>query len=248
VPRAAVVNVPGSPLTEVVSTVVDLGDERDSKASTIGFTGTLAALGLLADAWRADGPAGPARGWSTLGSDVQSLEQGCRPAVDDLAALVAAAGSVDVSGEQASVVAAEEGALLLREVCRVPATPFEMRNYLHGPTESASAPGTAAPTAHLLLGTFRTAQLAAQLAHQGHAVGLVTPLSQEELRAAGVPAEVVVLRLPQVGAPQRAVLETVVFQQLSLVLADARSVDADEFVFSGDDTKLDEPAAAASPR
>jgi glucosamine--fructose-6-phosphate aminotransferase (isomerizing) len=246
VPRAAVVNVPGSPLTRAVSTVIDLGDERDSKASTIGFTGTLGALGLMADAWTADGPAGSAQGWTTLGADVHALEQGCGRTIDDLAALVAAAGSVDVSGEQASVVAAEEGALLLREVCRVPATAFEMRNYLHGPTESASAPGVPASTAHVLLGTFRTAQLATQLAEQGHAVGLVTPLSDEDLRAAGVPSGVVVLRLPQVGAPQRAVLETVVFQHLSLTLAEARGIDADEFAFSGDDTKLDEPAAAGS--
>jgi glucosamine--fructose-6-phosphate aminotransferase (isomerizing) len=177
---------------------------------------------------------------------VHAFEQGAGQRIDDLVALVAGAGSVDVSGEQASVAAAEEGALLLREVCRVPATAFEMRNYLHGPTESASAPGTAAPTAHLLLGSFRTAQLAAQLAGQGHAVGLLTAISDEDLREAGVPAGVVVLRLPEVGAPQRAVLETVAFQHLSLRLAEARGVDADEFAFTGDDTKLDEPATAAA--
>ncbi|GMA87692.1 hypothetical protein GCM10025868_29420 [Angustibacter aerolatus] len=65
-------NVPGSPLTSVVDAVLDLGDERDSKASTIGFTGTLAALGLLADAWEA--PAPPSR---TAGHGSRTTSRRC---------------------------------------------------------------------------------------------------------------------------------------------------------------------------
>ncbi|GMA87691.1 hypothetical protein GCM10025868_29410 [Angustibacter aerolatus] len=102
------------------------------------------------------GPA-VADGWSRLADDVSTLQRDAGEAIDRLTALVGAAGSVDVSGEQAALVAAEEGALLLREVCRVPATAFELRNYLHGPTESATS-GAPASTGHVLLGDHRSAE------------------------------------------------------------------------------------------
>jgi glucosamine--fructose-6-phosphate aminotransferase (isomerizing) len=246
--RAAVVNVPGSPLTQVVDSVVDLGDQSDSKASTIGFTGTLAGLGLLADAWDAPRPApqGSDDAWSALGGAVAALEQQVGTALGDLAALVGAAASVDVSGEQASVASAEEGALLLREVCRVAATPFELRGYLHGPTESASSGQF--PTAHVLVGGERSLELAAQLQGRGHSVAVLTTLPAEAVQAAGLATSTVVVRLPDVAGPQRVVLETVVFQHVSGLVAAERGLDADEFVFSSTDTKLDDAVASPGPR
>ena len=246
--RGAVVNVPGSPLTQVVDTVFDLGDQSDSKASTIGFTGTLACLGMLADAWDAPLPARPGSddAWSALGATVAGLEQQVGTALGDLAALVGSATSVDVSGEQASVASAEEGALLLREVCRVTATPFELRGYLHGPTESASS--GAAPTAHVLLGAERSLELAAQLQAHGHSVAVVTTLPPDAVRSASLATGTVVVHLPDLAGPQRVVLETVVFQHVSGLIAAERGLDADEFAFSSTDTKLDDAVASTGQR
>lgn len=238
---AAVVNIPGSPVTRVSDLTVDLGAQRDSKASTIGFTGTLAALGVLADAWQAPGQARPGA-WTGLGAALRQLESGLTPVVERFADLLAPAVGIDVAGEQGSVAAAESGALLLREVSRIPATAFELRNYLHGPTESAHPAGHARRTGHVLVGGRRSVELALQLA----AFGAPVVLLAEEPVAAQDLSGVAVLQLPPVPEPQRAVLATVVLQRLSLELAERSGDDPDEFVFSSSDTKVDDPELSGS--
>ncbi|NEB79846.1 sugar isomerase, partial [Streptomyces sp. SID14478] len=60
----AVLNVTPSPLGDLAELTVDLGNEPDSYASTVGFTGTVVALDLLAgaiagrtsDPWHGIGP------------------------------------------------------------------------------------------------------------------------------------------------------------------------------------------------
>ena len=236
---AAVVNVPGSPLTQVSDVVIDLAAQRDSMASTIGFTGTLAALGLLADAWHAP-TAAQTGSWSGLGSALRDFERTLTPKLAGLADLLAPAAGIDVAGEHADVAAAESGALLLREVARIPATAFELRNYLHGPTESAHPAGTARASAHVLIGGARSAELAAQLAGAGCPVVL---LAEGHVPA---PAGVAVLELPALPAAQRAVLATVALQHLSLELAVRAGHDPDEFIFSSNDTKVDAPALSGT--
>ncbi|HEX5303131.1 MAG TPA: SIS domain-containing protein, partial [Streptosporangiaceae bacterium] len=49
VPALAVVNVPGSPLAQVCASVLAFGPVPDSLASTVGYTGSLVAMGMLAD-------------------------------------------------------------------------------------------------------------------------------------------------------------------------------------------------------
>ncbi|WP_432563921.1 SIS domain-containing protein [Kineococcus sp. SYSU DK003] len=238
---AAVVNVPSSPVTQVSQVAVDLGAQRDSKASTIGFTGTLAALGLLADAW--DAPvAAQADQWARLGSVLAEFDSALGPTVEQAADLIGAAVCLDVAGEQAGVAAAESGALLLREVSRIPATAFELRNYLHGPTESAHPTGAERVTGHLLVGGPRSAELAQQLAGFGAPVVL---LADSSVGAGTVPG-VLVIELPALPEAQRAVVATVVMQRLSLELADRAGHDPDEFVFSSADTKVDTAVPSGS--
>lgn len=237
--KAAVVNVPGSPLAQLSPVAIDLGGQRDSKASTIGFTGTLLALGRLADRW---GPSQEAdqRTVAVAGAIqclVKELESRSRAALVTVAEAIASATSVDVVGHEASVAAAEEGALLLREVCRVPAAGFDLRNYLHGAEESAT-PGR---TAHLIFGMERGLELAGSMAERGLTVALVTDLPEEStaaLRQAGAP----VVTLPDVDHTTRVILETIVMQHVALMVAGKRHVPADEFLATALDTKVDDLA------
>lgn len=239
--KAAVVNVPGSPLAQLAPTAVDLGGQRDSKASTIGFTGTLLALGLLADRWTSGAGTRPGAAWTSEAVDLQQvvgdLEGRTQPALARLAETVSAASTVDVVGHEASVATAEEGALLLREVCRVPAAAFDLRNYLHGAEESA-APGR---TVHLVVGRDRARELAEAMSARGLSVSLVTDLPDEataSLVAAGVP----VVTVPVVDDTTRVILETIVMQRLALMVARHRDVPPDDFLATVLDTKVEDLA------
>jgi glucosamine--fructose-6-phosphate aminotransferase (isomerizing) len=250
--RAAVVNMPGTPLTDAASAVVDLGGRQDSKASTVGFTGTLTALAMLTEAWTVDDDTDDdvhhdtadgdhSSPWAQIGEHVAALlaDPEMTAAVERIADLVLGARSVDVVGPYASLAAAEEGALLLREVCRIPATGVELRQYLHGSSEMA-----ASDTAHLLLGGDRTLTLAAVLAGAGARVAVLTQVAPADRPP--LPPGTIVVQLPrgETGGPEYAaclvaVLETVVFQRVADVVAGRLGLDPDEFVFIGTDTKLE---------
>lgn len=223
VPRVAVVNVAPSPLSELAELTVDLGNQPDSYASTIGFTATIVALDLLADLLAARPDADDP--WA----DIAALTAEARDqSADVLAALRArAAGCVatDVVATGVSRAAAEEGALLLREVARMPATASVTRNYLHGEMESAGR------TLHLIFGEGREVELARSLSGAGHLTLLVTT------QAVRPGADLGVVRLPPAAPSARVVLETVVAQELSAALADERGIAIESFVFANDDTK-----------
>ncbi|AQZ62356.1 Glucosamine-6-phosphate deaminase [isomerizing], alternative [[Actinomadura] parvosata subsp. kistnae] len=218
--RLAVVNVAPSPLAELAGRVLSCGSVADSKVSTSGFSVTLAALGMLSDVW-AGGRPDPV--WPTLPG---LLAVDLPPVAEQVAGCVA----VDVVGGGASLTAAEEGALMLREACRLPATPYETRQYLHGPMESAGP-----RTAHVIIGGEREAELAAQLAGAGHVTVYVGPCQSAVPRVA----------VPAIPAVARAILENAVLQRLVAAVAGVRGVPVGEFRFSVGDTKVDSAAAEA---
>lgn len=222
-PSAALVNVPGTPVARSVAHAFDLGGHADSRASTLGFTGTALGLGMLAEAWQGGGVAGD---WDELGDVVADAEPGLAAAARGLAADVSAATAVEVVGRGASLAAAEEGSLLVREGARLPSTAWDTRSYLHGPMESAGA------TAHIVLGGEREAELAATLARAGHLAVLVTP--DATAGADGVR----VVRVPDLTGARGVVVETLFFQHLVGAVAELRGVDMDEFLFDPGDTKL----------
>lgn len=222
--RYAVVNTAPSPLSELASRTVDLGNIADSYASTIGYTATVTALGMLAEAW-ADGS--PDASWASLGERFRTVETALRPELDAAAELFADAPSADFVGGGASLGSAEAGALLFREVARIPASAMSTRQYLHGSMESAG------DGVHVLFGETREAQLAGTLTAAGHRVLLVTSDAQLD-----VPGATVVV-LPESSEPQRPVFEALALQGLVRRAAELRDVDIEEFVFHNDDTKLD---------
>lgn len=222
VPRVAVVNVSPSPLTELAEMTVDLGNEPDSYASTIGFTGSVIALERIAAAIAGvhEDP------WGDIEQQVAAIETAARPVLAALAQRSMTAVAADVVAHGASRASAEAAALLLREVARMPATASATRNYLHGEMESAGG------TLHVVLGDDREVALARSLAGAGHATLLLTASTDVQAER-----ELHVLHLPHVPAPVRVVLEVVVLQMLAAALAAGRGLEIESFVFANDDTK-----------
>lgn len=222
--RFAVVNVVPSPIATVATGVVDLGSIPDSYASTIGYTATVAALGLLADAWDG-GRIDP--GWAGLGAVFAAVERELTPQLRALAPLFADATSADFVGTGPAVGSAEASALLFREVARIPSTGMSTRQYLHGSMESAGG------GVHVIFGDSREHAVAETLAYSGHRVVLVT--SEAAAPAGPLLHPVTVPRLP---AAQRAIIEILVAQILVEAVAEVRGVEVEEFVFHNADIKV----------
>ncbi|WP_036331433.1 SIS domain-containing protein [Microbispora sp. ATCC PTA-5024] len=218
----AVVNVWPSDVAGAARAAVDLGNERDSYASTIGYTGTLVALGVLADMW--DGGA-PDPGWRDLPGLLGDFEKEAAAATAEAAAAFDGVSSVDFVGDASAVGTAEAGALLFREVARVPSAAMGTRQYLHGAMESAGG------TAHVIVGGDREVALGRQLSEAGHPVLLLTS------RDVSPGPLLRVVRVPDLPPVQRSVLEAVVLQGLAQALAEARDVPIESFVFHSADTK-----------
>jgi len=221
--RFAVVNVVPSPIADLASALVDLGNIEDSYASTIGFTATVAALGLVADAWhggRIDD------GWSRIGDVVAMIDRDLAPQIRALAPLFATATSADFVGAGPFVGSAEAAALLFREVARIPSTGMSTRQYLHGSMESAGG------GVHVLFGADREFAAAETLAGAGHPAILVT---SEEFDAGSLVHQV---RLPALPPAQAAIAQIIVVQLLVEAVAAVRDVVIEEFVFHNNDIKV----------
>lgn len=221
--RIAVVNTEPSPVSGLSDCTVSLGNIEDSYASTIGYTATVAALGMLADAWNG-GEIDP--GWHDLGAEFARVDGIARRRAAELAQLFGAATSADFVGAGPAVGSAEAGALLFREVARIPATGMSTRQYLHGSMESAG------DGVHVVLGDSRELDLARTLSSAGHHVILVSAEAVE-----GGPT-LHPITIPRRPAAQRAVLEAAVLQSLVEAVAHERSLDIEEFVFHNADTKV----------
>jgi fructoselysine-6-P-deglycase FrlB-like protein len=229
--RYAVVNASPSPVSGSAAESLSLGNIPDSYASTIGFTATVVALGMIADAW--DGGDIDA-GWSALPQLVREVESTVGARAEELTAALAKAPWADFVGAGPSVGSAEAGALLFREIARVPSTGMGTRQYLHGSMESAGA------GVHVLFGDGREIEVAKTLSDAGHRVVLVTSATVEEAPLLQS------VTLPAVPPSQRAVLEAVVLQILAGQTARSRGIDIEEFVFHNSDTKV--PAHTAGER
>jgi glucosamine--fructose-6-phosphate aminotransferase (isomerizing) len=167
----------------------------DTPISTLAYTSTLQALGLLCEAIL---DSAPSPDWTSLPDLLAALvdEQDARAA--ELAPAIAHASSLDCVGGGASVAAAGEAALLVREALRLPATGMETREYLHGPLESVGE-----GYACLLFGGARERELAASVRAYGAAAITI-----------GEVGDGPGFTLPALIAPARAVLEIVPVQLL----------------------------------
>lgn len=221
--RYAVVNYQPSPIAELVRRTVSLDNIPDSYASTIGYTATVAALGLIADSWDG-GTIDP--GWTRLPQILRACDAEFTDLITPIAGLFTSAEPIDFVGAGPSVGSAESGALLFREVARIHATAMSTRQYLHGSMESAGE------GVHLLLGDTRELEVAHTLSEAGHQVVL---LSTEPVPSG---PRLTTVRMPDLPPAQRAVIEALFMQVLVGEVANLRGLDIEEFVFNNTDTKV----------
>ncbi len=231
-PRLVITDGPQSPAARLADATIGLALLEDSNVRTVGYTGTLQALFLLAEALgqALDGPdKAPTADWDWLAGEVDRQ----LPAAERLAATRLGAlrdvRSFDVVGSGGQAGTAAQGALLLREVAKRPASAYETYQYLHGPIEAAG-PGLGM----LIIGGTREARLATSLAGTGAEIVLITAL-EDVAPAPGLQ----VFRVPAVDDAVLATLGILPLQTISGALADAAGLPDGEFRFHQDDTKVD---------
>lgn len=222
--RYAVINSTPSPIAALVERHLSLGNIPDSYASTIGYTATIAGLGMIADVW--DGGAIDA-GWETLADRFRETEAMLATRAEELAAAFDGVSTADFVGGGPSVGSAEAGALLFREVARVHAAGMSTRQYLHGSMESAG------DGVHVLFGDRREHEVAITLSDAGHRVILVSSEDVPERELLQT------VRVPALPPSQRAILEALVLQAIVAEVAHRRGVEIEEFVFHNTDTKVE---------
>jgi glutamine---fructose-6-phosphate transaminase (isomerizing) len=219
--RIALTNDAGAPIAEVADVVLPLGCAEDSRVSTLSYTATVQALGLLADHVCKR----PTSSWDAAPDAVAAAL-----ALDVDAAVEAFGGlqSVDVIGSGVHAASAGAAGLLLREAAHLPAATYPTREYLHGALEPAG-PGRGA----LVFGTGREVQLAADLAGYGSSVVLVTTSSGR------LPAHprLCVLTVPDLPGLAACLSDIVPVQLIAAGLADRAGTEI-ALRYMPDDTKL----------
>lgn len=225
--RVAVTNVPGSPICEVVETVVSLGNVVDAGVYVSGYTGTVAALALLGEALGLDGVAD---GVDAVPDLVAEQLPRIEAAVDDYLASTFSGGvpaAIDCVGAGSSIAAAGETALMLREASKLPGSVFQTDQYLHGPAEVAASNRLV-----VVFGGGRAGDLVGRLQADG------LPVLAVARGAAGG------ISLPEAGPVGTAILEIVVGQALVGRLATLGGFVPGVFRFEFGGTKLPEAASA----
>jgi glucosamine--fructose-6-phosphate aminotransferase (isomerizing) len=189
--------------------------------STLSYTATLQALGLLVDSLLGRASAD----WAALPDAVS------RRLADDpepIASSFAGVACVDVVGSGLAVASVGAASLLLREAAHIPTARYSTREYLHGPLE------TAGPTCGVLLfGAGREVDLAFDLARYGSPVVLITAATGE------MPGHqnLLVIRRPGLPGLAGCVVDIVPVQLAAHRLAEGRGLPI-KLRYMPDDTKI----------
>jgi glucosamine--fructose-6-phosphate aminotransferase (isomerizing) len=226
-PRLVVTDRPDAPASRLADATLGLALLGDSNVRTIGYTSTLQALFLLGDAMARPGDQ-PAADWDRLADEVDRQLPAAERLAADLLGALGQVRSFDVVGSRGQAGTAAQGALLLREVAKRPASAYETYQYLHGPIEAAG-PGLGL----LIIGGAREARLAASLAHTGAEILLITALDDAETTG------VTVFRVASADDATLGVVGILPLQTVSGALAEAAGLPDGEFLFHQDDTKVD---------
>jgi glucosamine--fructose-6-phosphate aminotransferase (isomerizing) len=225
--KLAVTNNVDSPLAKAAGWHVRLENGSDATPSSTGYTGTLAAAGMLTE-----------KLCGQSGTDWDGLPQLAGEILGDAAKKMARLGelfsdrrAIDCVGARASLGTADGASLLLREAARIPAGATDTRHYLHGPMESMDA-----RTGVVVFGDEREVRLATQLNEIGCPVLLIT--ANTEVDDKGV---LTVLRVPpQENRIARGILDILSAQLLAAELSDAVGLTDTKFRYKQDDTKISE--------
>ncbi len=225
--KLALTNEPASPVAAACDATVSLHLLQDSAVRTLGYTGTLQALGLLRDALAGDGADGGEAGREWLADEIERQVPLSERFAERVAPALAEVRSFDVVGSGAQFGTAAQAALLLREVARLPASAYDTYEYLHGPVEAAER-----GLALIVFGGARELTLANSLAEAGATVVFVT---DEDARGHD---RLAVYRLPRCDDLLRPALEIVPLQVVAFSLAQQKGLAVGEFRHHQDDTKV----------
>jgi glucosamine--fructose-6-phosphate aminotransferase (isomerizing) len=220
-PRLVVTDVESSPVAGLAEAVVPLALLEDSEVRTIGYTGTVQALLLLRDALSPS--SGPAADWDRVADEVEQLLPEAERLAERLLPGLAGVTAFDVVGSGVHAGTAAQGALLLREVCKLPASAYETYQYLHGPIEAAG-PGRVL----IAIGGAREAKLAASMADAGATVVLISSLPDADAA----------FRLPVMSSAAETVLAILPLQTITSALAIESGLPDGKFRYHQDDTKV----------
>lgn len=217
VPVLAITNREHNPLAEVADLHLSLGDQADSRVSTVGFMITTAALGMLSEC-AAEGSI--TTQWQALPDRLEAVLTATADAMVAEATAHLRTGAVDVVAPAERLTVAEAVALLFREGPLVPAAAYDTRTYLHGPMDCAGSDVT-----HLVIGGDRERRLALQLRERTDRVFLATDHLDHQPGEHWTPT-------------QQALLEVGMLQGLVSATAQVRGNPVDESVFVRQDTKI----------
>jgi glutamine---fructose-6-phosphate transaminase (isomerizing) len=238
-PRLVVTDVPDSPLAGLAEAVLPLALLPDSNVRTIGYTGTIQALGLLRDAVAGRDRAGSAtadQSWEEAADGLDSLLPAAEELADRLLPRLRGVTAFDVVGSGVHAGTAAQGALLLREVCKLPAAGYETYQYLHGPIEAAESGRVV-----VAIGGAREARLAADLAAAGSTVLLVAAgatATGADAVTDGGPGTPAVFAVTAAEPLAQAVLAILPLQTITGRLAEDLGLPDGEFRYHQDDTKV----------
>lgn len=210
-----------SPLARLGQVIVPLGGFTDSGVYTIGYTTTLVALAVIAQACQVP-VVDPA---ALAGVAGEVLDDFSPDQADAAAAVLNQARYLDIVGQGVAAGSAAAASLLFREAAGLAASAHQSIQYLHGPMESCTAEG-----AVLLFGDGRERAMAVQLREAG------VPVVQFATSAG--PGENVYRVPTPVDGYGAGVAQIVFAQRLAASLAALRHKPVGQFRFSQPDTKL----------
>ncbi len=218
--RIGVTNFPDQPIRQATDVVLGLGGFPDSPVYTSGYTATILAYADAdAEAARLPGRAADAlRDYASIAETVGEV--------------LAQATSIDVVGRGASLAAASELSLMVREGLRTPSSAFETYQYLHGPMEVLSADDVL-----VLFGDGRETTIPSSVLDAGVRVVLVTAASADEVPSSDHPGLTIVTVPAGLGHFERSVVETVIGQLAIAAAIGHKPYPLEEFLYHQDDTK-----------
>jgi glucosamine--fructose-6-phosphate aminotransferase (isomerizing) len=212
-----------SPLARAAGVWLPLGPAPDTLVSTLSYTATLQALGMLCDlllgrlTHRSD--------WDRLPDLTDQVLSAVDPVVEALAAPFAEINALDAIGAAGAAASAGETALLAREALRLPSTGMETREYLHGPLEAVEE-----GFGCVVFGGEREHGLAHELASFGATVALIT-----DRAGSGLDATIQLPHAPDLAAP---ILQILPIQLLIDHVAPLRGLEVGALRRQQHDTKV----------
>jgi glucosamine--fructose-6-phosphate aminotransferase (isomerizing) len=224
-PALAITNSPDSPVAKAAGQHLRIANELDATPSSTGYTGTLAAAGVLIDRLCGDS----STDWMELPLLVADVLETTAQWMVRLGKLFRDRRAIDCVGANSCLGTAEEASLLLREAARIPTGVTDTRHFLHGPVEAMDA-----RTGVVLFGDGRELRLAGQLEEIGCPALLVTTSDETAVKGS-----LTVLRVPaRDNRVTRGILEIVPAQLLAAELSDDAGLTDTKFRYPQTDTKL----------